>query len=242
MNIILKLMLLPSIFTLLTFCSKNPLKPNLKSKDFLKHINSKDEYVVTATNLNIREKPDINSKIISTKKQGEKIKITFNTCAEFTTNGKQGSWLETEDQNIKGYVFSGFINPSVPSKLRTTFNFVSTNSNKITGNLSYPGEGMPACLTVCAVDFDFSSQYCTNKIQKNYHYEISIPDGIFYVYAAVPFESNFGLYSELALCGNSVECKNDKMIPVSVRNQTTFKNANPSDFYSYQRKNSWFSF
>lgn len=70
---------------------------------------------VTATQLNIRHDPSLDSQVIGKLKLGDLVTIVSETNEHVTIDGIQGTWKEIEFNNVKGYVFSGYLSGSAVS-------------------------------------------------------------------------------------------------------------------------------
>ncbi len=78
---------------------------------FFKPEEREDFGVVTATNLNVRERPDLASKSLTLIPQFTLVRILSKGSLEEKVKGNRGNWLEVEYQDGKnGFAFSSFIN------------------------------------------------------------------------------------------------------------------------------------
>jgi len=113
---------------------------------------------------------------------------------------------------------------------------VSTNGT-IEGSLSFPSEGIPEDLQVCAQNQDTKELYCTNehiqdsKYTYGFGYTLDVPAGIYLVYASVPNMDYKAYYSEFVTCGLSVDCSSHETIPVEVKAGETTSDVDPQDWY-----------
>lgn len=114
---------------------------------------------------------------------------------------------------------------------------------RIAGSLSYPSEGIPANMQVCAEAVDMSELYCTdaqltgNQYTYGKGYEITVPTGQYRVFATLaenPKDPNVkrAYYNEFVKCGLSVDCKDTTPIVVTVAEGKTVTNINPWDWYN----------
>lgn len=112
----------------------------------------------------------------------------------------------------------------------------------IEGSLSFPSEGIPVNMQVCAEDSNTQQNYCTNehfndnKYTYGVGYKIEVPSGSYFVYAQVP---NFGngyraYYNEFVTCGLSVNCQSHENIEVNVSAGQTITGIDPQDWYNQQ--------
>ena len=110
----------------------------------------------------------------------------------------------------------------------------------IEGSLSFPSEGIPADLQVCAetllgVQFECTSSHIQDsKYIYGSGYKLELPPGKYYVYAQVPsFNSGYkAYYSEFVTCGLSINCSSHKPIEVEVSAGATVTDVDPQDWYN----------
>jgi murein DD-endopeptidase MepM/ murein hydrolase activator NlpD len=67
---------------------------------------------VSATSLNIRENPEVNSVIVDRITRGGKVKVIQSTNYEDTIDGITGLWHQIESGYQKGWVFGGYLSSS----------------------------------------------------------------------------------------------------------------------------------
>jgi uncharacterized protein YceK len=111
----------------------------------------------------------------------------------------------------------------------------------IEGSLSYPSEGIPETMTVCAESVQTQIEYCTNKhiVGKQYRYwegyKLQAPPGDYFVYAFIPKqeEKYKAYYNEFVTCGINVDCQSHEKIIVTVKENLTVKDIDPIDWYDY---------
>lgn len=116
-------------------------------------------------------------------------------------------------------------------------------SGTITGSLSYPSEGIPEEMQVCAETTDKSEMYCSDaqlsgpEYKYGKGYAITVPPGKYYVFATLSPDPNApkaerAYYNEFVECGLSVDCKDTTNITVTVESGETVKDINPWDWYN----------
>ena len=129
---------------------------------------------------------------------------------------------------------------TVTPKLTPTPTQQLTQSGTIEGSLSFPSEGIPADLQVCAetligVQFECTSTHIQDsKYTYGSGYKFELPPGKYYVYAQVPsFNSGYkAYYSEFVTCGLSINCSSHKPIEVEVSAGATVTGVDPQDWYN----------
>ncbi len=117
---------------------------------------------------------------------------------------------------------------------------VLPQTGTIEGSLSFPSEGIPADLKVCAetllgVQFECTSTHIQDsKYTYGSGYKLELPPGKYYVYAQAPsFNSNYkAYYSEFVTCGLSINCPSHKPIEVEVTSGATLTGIDPQDWYN----------
>jgi hypothetical protein len=108
----------------------------------------------------------------------------------------------------------------------------------ITGNASYPSEGLPEDEEVCAENIaDKSKVYCINVGRSGaIGYELEVPVGKYYVYSKTKLLSGYkAYYNEYVKCGLKVTCPDsghDQYIPVEVKANETVSDVDPGDWYA----------
>ena len=114
---------------------------------------------------------------------------------------------------------------------------VSPTSGLITGSLSYPSEGLPDDLEVCAVNTLTESQYCTNdkinsdKFTYGIGYNVEVPVGSYLVYSKTQYDTYKAYFSEFVTCGLEANCQSHEPIIVFVSAGQTVENIDPGDWY-----------
>ena len=108
----------------------------------------------------------------------------------------------------------------------------------IEGSLSYPSEGIPEDLIVCAENTVTEQSFCTSQHLKNSKYtygvgyKLEVVEGVYLVYAKLPNEEQLAYYSEFVTCGLSVNCPSHKPIEVTVTGGETTTDVDPADWYN----------
>ncbi|NJN80251.1 MAG: hypothetical protein HC797_07160 [Anaerolineales bacterium] len=102
----------------------------------------------------------------------------------------------------------------------------------ISGNLSYPSEGIPPLLVV-AFNVNSDSYYWVVTQQNQQTYQIdNLPAGTYHVYAYIlPDGSLVGAYDQFYLCGLNQGCTDFTMVDVVVQAGIVTPNVNPGDWY-----------
>jgi hypothetical protein len=114
-----------------------------------------------------------------------------------------------------------------------------TQNGTIEGSLSYPSEGIPDAMIVCAESNELEDPICTSaKItDKKYTYgkgyTLQVPPGTYLVYAKLPDQEYRAYYNVFVTCGLLASCTNHTPIEVIVTANTTVK-ADPQDWYNMQ--------
>src|SRR3989344_4824591 len=129
---------------------------------------------------------------------------------------------------------------NVTPKLTPTPTQQLTQTGTIEGSLSFPSEGIPQDLQVCAetllgVQFECTPTHIQDsKYTYGSGYKLELPPGKYYVYALVPsFKSDYkAYYNEFVTCGLSINCPSHKPIEVEVSAGATVSNIDPRDWYN----------
>ncbi len=107
----------------------------------------------------------------------------------------------------------------------------------IEGSLSFPGEGIPEGMEICAENQTTKEVYCTSKhiqdLKYTYRvgYKLDVPAGTYLVYASDPYKDYLAYYSEFVTCGLSVDCPSHEPILVEVKASKTTNEVDPQDWY-----------
>ena len=105
-------------------------------------------------------------------------------------------------------------------------------AGSIRGILSYPGEFIPP-LRVVAIHLETQAAYFIDTAENQTTYQIDgLPPGDYYVIAYTKDGSLAGGYTQMVLCGLSVECTDHSLIPVTVHAGQVTDNINPGDWYA----------
>ena len=109
----------------------------------------------------------------------------------------------------------------------------------IEGSLSYPSEGIPETLQVCAQEMTNNKQFCTSKHLQNSKYQygvgyrLEVSPGTYQVYAFLPKQPEVkAYYSEAVPCGLTVSCTSHQPIDVTVQAGEIVSNIDPQDWYA----------
>ena len=103
---------------------------------------------------------------------------------------------------------------------------------KITGNLNYPSDSIPADIDVCAETLDGKTQHCGAQTS-GATYTLEVPVGIYRVYSylkSVPAERAY--YSQFVRCGYNVACPSHEPVTVTVEEGQTVSGIEPGDWYA----------
>lgn len=110
----------------------------------------------------------------------------------------------------------------------------------IEGSLSYPSEGIPDDMMVCATNVTTLEETCTTKrlVNSKYTYgvgyKLGLMPGDYYVFAALPDRIYEAYYSEYMLCDPSVDlCENHDPISVTVDTKQLVTGVDPGDWYVF---------
>lgn len=121
----------------------------------------------------------------------------------------------------------------------TTLPSSAPSSATIEGSLSYPSEGIPEEMKVCAQNRETQDEVCTSKhlegsqFQYGVGYRLQVSPGMYEVYAYLPNQPDSkAYYSEAVPCGLSVDCLSHQPIPVQVAAGETVTNIDPQDWYA----------
>lgn len=107
----------------------------------------------------------------------------------------------------------------------------------IEGSLSYPSEGIPEDMFVCAETLQGVQVACTDEHVEGEKYEyglgymLEVDPGTYYVYAQLPDNDYKAYYTEFVPCGLTVECESHEKIEVTVESGEVTSNIDPIDWY-----------
>jgi hypothetical protein len=111
----------------------------------------------------------------------------------------------------------------------------------LTGSLSYPSEGIPKSMKVCALNLTTSQEYCTSEQIKGgkdeflygIGYKLEVPPGEYHVYAFLTGQPEVkAYYSEFVTCGLKYDCPSHQPIKVTVKGGQITKKVDPGDWYA----------
>jgi len=112
------------------------------------------------------------------------------------------------------------------------------NGGLITGSLSYPSEGLPPDLQVCAENLATKEINCTEeKIRDEKYiyglgYQLEVPAGKYFVYALTDWRKGYrAYYSEFVACGLKENCLSHQPLVVQVNPGKTTSSINPWDWH-----------
>lgn len=115
----------------------------------------------------------------------------------------------------------------------------SIQTGIIEGSLSYPSEGIPEAMKICAEEVSAKQQFCADKhikapkYQYGIGYQIQVPAGSYEVFAFLPdTPAQKAYYSEFVICGLSADCPSHKPIKVIVEPGKTTDKIDPQDWYA----------
>lgn len=102
----------------------------------------------------------------------------------------------------------------------------------ITGNLSYPSEGIPPLKVVA---FDVGTQTPVTSVDTvagQTTYSLPVPPGIYFVVAYTLDGQLAGGYTKAVQCGLSVECTDHSLLPVPAAHGIAMDGIDPADWYA----------
>ena len=202
-------------------------------------------FTATVNALNVRELPGLKYRVLFVIPKGDTFNVGGSTFEYEEINGVKGAWVTIIYKGQHGYAFDAYIrrvNLSAEEKRRIYTDGIGlTETNGIIeGCFSYPSEGTPGALEVCAENISTKALFCArekfpNIDRKRYRYSrifrLSVPAGTYHVYEFDPYNLSFrGDYNERVLCGLSIDCKSKKMIPVTVKANEITQDILPHDY------------
>lgn len=115
----------------------------------------------------------------------------------------------------------------------------SSPAGTVEGSLSYPAQGIPSDLRVCAVNLSSGRATCTSqhladtRFRSGQGYQLQLAPGSYQVYAVVPsFDPNYrAYYSRFVTCGYQASCQDHTPITITVTGGQTVTGIEPGDFY-----------
>lgn len=129
--------------------------------------------------------------------------------------------------------------PTTPTVLQTIPPDKKTGI--ITGSLSYPSEGIPESMKVCALNLTSAQEYCTSEQIKGKKdeflyglgYKLEVPLGEYHVYAFLSGQPEVkAYYSEFVTCGLKYDCPSHQPIKVTVKGGKITDKIDPGDWYA----------
>ncbi len=135
--------------------------------------------------------------------------------------------------------------PSSPTKISDASPVLDDTSKaaltgSIEGSVSYPSEGIPDDLEVCAINIstqNIDSTVCTNqfiedsKFTNGIGYRLNLNPGKYQVEARRPNSPLKGLYTQFVQCGQTVRCTDHTPIEVQVNPHQINEGIDPGDWY-----------
>lgn len=116
-----------------------------------------------------------------------------------------------------------------------TYDLLAAPKGYFEGSLSYPSEGIPAEMMVCADNIELAETFCTysrinnSKYMYGVGYKLPVKPGTYNVYAW--YNGITGIYSKYVTCGMSANCSDHTSIPVDISSGQTVKDIDPADWY-----------
>jgi hypothetical protein len=102
----------------------------------------------------------------------------------------------------------------------------------VTGNLSYPSEGVPALLIVAFDSLSLTPVASVDTAAGQSGYSLPLPQGVYVVVAYTLDGQHAAGYSAAVLCGLSVDCTDHTLIPVPVAGGLAADGIDPADWYA----------
>ena len=108
----------------------------------------------------------------------------------------------------------------------------------VEGSMSFPSEGIPDQVLVCAENIQTRKEFCTDKRINDPKYtyrvgfKLEVPTGKYLVYEKMPPDEYRAYYSEFVTCGLSVNCTSHEPIVVEVKKNQTVSEVDPQDWYN----------
>lgn len=119
---------------------------------------------------------------------------------------------------------------------------------KISGKLTYPGDGIPSDLIMCVKRTDLYAEptYCSNDSAKRLRdaqvvfrlrtrsaaYDVTVPAGTYQIWATTrQMPGVRAYYDEFVRCGMTVRCKSKAPITIRVRKGQTASGIKVGDFW-----------
>jgi hypothetical protein len=121
-------------------------------------------------------------------------------------------------------------------------------SSRITGRLTYPGEGIPPDLAVCVERVSDLFSLCSNstvaalrkqkmrfKVERRFaRFEVDLPAGTYYLYAVTPeMPGHRAYYNAFVKCGMNIDCRSTRNIPVRANRGKVARGVVIGDFWNH---------
>lgn len=145
-------------------------------------------------------------------------------------------WLGTQRKTTSKIPLTQTPSPS-PAPTAMASPTPAPQKGTIEGSMSFPGEGIPDYIQVCAENQATKEVLCTNEHIQNQKYtygigyKLEVPVGTYYVYALDPNANYKAYYNEFVTCGLSVDCSSHTLILVEVKAGQTTSGVDPQDWY-----------
>ncbi len=149
--------------------------------------------------------------------------------------------IQKKKNNFRKTFFIGLI--FISFSLHAQTDILKKSHGKIKGYVNFPSEiTYRPRMKVCAVNaIDTTIKYCT-ETRAGSNYIISLPIGIYYVYAFQIVDELSDIpkyrayYTDLLMCGMTYNCSKlsggrSVLLKVNVEENKTIKNINPIDWY-----------
>jgi len=115
----------------------------------------------------------------------------------------------------------------------------------IQGSMSYPSEGIPEDVKVCAENVATGERYCTKerlqdeKFKYGVGYQLKLPAGNYFVEAIrTDYDGDYqAYYSERVTCGMGQNCESHRPLIVNVKAGATKQNIDPIDWSKFDKTN-----
>ncbi|PIS08801.1 hypothetical protein COT75_04965 [Candidatus Beckwithbacteria bacterium CG10_big_fil_rev_8_21_14_0_10_34_10] len=154
---------------------------------------------------------------------------------------KKTSPLEKKTFEPENYLLEEPQKTNANNELLDEDDLAEQENGFIEGSLSYPSEGFPTDLVICAQNIVTQDLSCTADFIKDSKYTyglgyiLKVEAGKYYIYARSPSFGNDpdykAYFSKFVLCGLKYSCHSHEPILVIVKKQETYKNADPGDWY-----------
>jgi hypothetical protein len=109
---------------------------------------------------------------------------------------------------------------------------VNATTGTLEGTVSFPSEGIPADMEVCATNQGNQQETCTQP-QLSTKYSLKVPPGSYQVFArSKSFNPNYkAYYSQFVTCGLKASCPSHDPITVAVEAGKIVTGVDPQDWY-----------